>query len=385
MDLTKQNWKTHETGLGEQFTTEMPNKTRAFGNAEIVAMLERWLVRAKEGRLNYMALVAIEMGKTAYMDYMGSVDVEEQVPWAVDQLKQLIENIIKARMPPPQNYDLDASYVCYNCCKQALAFDFLVWLPGAEMERRREGAPGPLKVGFWAGVSGTQGLYVNYRVKMFDGVVKPAVPLIGAVEDPMACYGRTRGYRLREIVEGFGKGEEIPKYKPSNRARSLIDSWFTHDERPITITLREQDVYWEHRNSNLEAWLRFGKYLEDRGEMVIFVRDNAKADERLPDASTCPDASKFLDVRCALYERAKCNLLVSNGPASLLLFMDAPWLMLSQHNPNSEYMPETPEWWARNGMEPGQYPWLKPHQREVFSMDDFDSIMSAWKEYRGAL
>ena len=119
---------------------------------------------------------------------------------------------------------------------------------------------------------------------------------------------------------------------------------------------------------------------------MVFVRDTAKANEPLDGVSTCPDASIHLDVRCALYERAKTNLLVSNGPASLLLFMDAPWLMLTQHDPTSEYSPETPDWWVLNGIpEPGKYPWLGPAQREVFSLDDYDSIMTAWKDYRNAL
>jgi len=296
-------------------------------------------------------------------------------------MADVIEKIIDARQSPPQDHDLDASYVCYNCCNQALAFDFLIWLAGAEMERVRENAPGPLKVGFWRGKSGVQGLYVNYRLKMFDGVVRPAVPLMGAVEDNAAWRGRTRGYRLRELVEGFASGLPVPKYRPSLRARALVDSWLVHDEKPIVITLREQDGYWEHRNSNLEAWKLFADHMESRGELVVFVRDTAKATEPLEGYSTCPDASIHLDIRCALYERAKCNLLVSNGPASLLLFMDAPWLMLTQHDDSSEYPPETKEWWALNGLEPGKYPWLRPAQREIFSMDSFDEIMSAWREY----
>lgn len=371
----------------EMLTTALPVKGRAFGNAEVQAMVDKWAAIVRKGGINYMALIAIEHGKTAFMDYMGSVQVENQIPWACDQLKGMIEKIIEARMPPPRNPDLDASYACFNCCKQAIAYDFLIWLIGTEMERVRMNAPAPLKVGFWAGTTGTQGLYVNYRLKMFEGVCRPAVPLIGAVEDARACYGRNEEkYRLREIVEGFAKGEPLPKYRASAKARALVDSWLLHDERPITITLREQEGYWEHRNSNLDAWTRFAKYLEDRGEMVIFIRDNAKADEELDGFSTCPDASKFLDVRCALYERAKTNLLVSNGPASLLLFMDAPWLMLTQHDPDSEYSPETPEWWILNGMEPDKkYPWLGPAQREIFAVDSYDEIMKAWKEYRDAL
>src|SRR5215472_14426857 len=134
----------------------MPRKGKAFGNAEVCQMLERWLVRAQEGKINYLALVAMEGHKTALMDYIGSVQMETAAPWACEQMKVMIEKIIEARKSPPADPALDASYVCYNCCNQALAFDFLVWLAGAEIERVREGAPGPLKVGFWFGASGTQ-------------------------------------------------------------------------------------------------------------------------------------------------------------------------------------------------------------------------------------
>src|SRR5215472_12821127 len=93
----------------------MPRKGRAFGNVEVCEMLKRWLARAEEGRINYMALVAMEGHNTALMDYIGSVQMEAAAPWACEQMKAKIEQIIESRQTPTADPSLDASYVCYNC------------------------------------------------------------------------------------------------------------------------------------------------------------------------------------------------------------------------------------------------------------------------------
>jgi hypothetical protein len=116
------------------------------------------------------------------------------------------------------------------------------------------------------------------------------------------------------------------------------------------------------------------------------IRDTSKAAEPMPGFATCPLASVNLDVRCALYARAKANLFVSNGPCTLAQFMDRPYLMLTQHHEGSEYYAETAAWWRRNGMEPGSgYPWQTQQQREVFSGDTYDEIIGAWDAFSKVL
>lgn len=363
-----------------------PKIGRVFGNAEVVEMLEQWTEAARKGTISYVALIAMVPPRHALFDYRGSVEMEDCAPEVIDQLKAMIEEMISKRQLPAPDDSLDASHVSYNCARQSLSFDFLIFLVGAEMERRREKAPGPLRVGFWFGDNGSRGLESVYRQTMFVNVVRPSLPLLGAVEDTVAVRGRNRGYRLREIVEASRRGETVPKFRPSDRAAAEVASWFLEEERPITITLREQGDNWPHRNSNLDAWLRFGDHLRQQGETVVFVRDTAKAGDPLPGHSTCPAASASLEARCALYQRAKTNLCVSNGPVTLLQFMEAPWLMLSQHDDSSEYFPETSKWWEECGLVPGdQFPWSRPDQREVFSKDSLDEIMEAWHDYSRVL
>ena len=69
------------------------------------------------------------------------------------------------------------------------------------MIMRREGAPGPLKVGFWLGRDGKTGVGTPARRRAFDNVVRSALPLIGAVEDNRAILGRAKHYYAsRDIV-----------------------------------------------------------------------------------------------------------------------------------------------------------------------------------------
>ena len=154
--------------------------------------------------------------------------------------------------------------------------------------------------------------------------------------------------------------------------------------RPITITLREMDLY-PYRNSNLWAWLNLAQYLTDHGEYVVFVRDTAKATEKLDGFEICPEASVDLHSRMALYEIAKLNLFVANGPTTLGWFGDFPWLSFTRIEPDGhEYVPNTPSFWRDNiGIEVGtQLPWALPDQRIIWQPDDYENLIKAWEEFQ---
>ena len=151
----------------------------------------------------------------------------------------------------------------------------------------------------------------------------------------------------------------------------------------MTITLREMDRF-VHRNSNIEAWCAFGRWLEARGEQVIFMRDTAKADEPLPGFKTFPAGSKNAFMRAALYEQAKCNMFVSNGPIGWSLFGSRPWLAFHTVADDEPSECNTPAWWARfqGIVPPEQYPWSGPQQRLVYADDSFENLCAAWEDLR---
>jgi hypothetical protein len=307
--------------------------------------------------------------------FAGEALMEHELKKAIKNLDGELDQSIAAWQSPEQDQSLDASYVCYNMATDPNGYDFIVWLIAMEMRRVRLGAPAPLKVGFWTEF-GKHRTPTDTLSMWLNNVFRPALPMIGAVEDPAACRGRgTRHFTPRVIVEAAEEGEKVPLL------RSVIQS----NQHPgsVTITLRESGK-WPQRNSDLVAWGLFAEYLDRHGEHVVIVRDTAKADEPFGDFTTSPQASRDLDFRMALYENAKLNCFVSNGPATLAVHSKAPWMMfIPVEDQGSTYYANTPEFWDRYvGIEMGvgQYPWSGPNQRIIWKKDRFENIVAAYRE-----
>ncbi len=350
------------------------------GNAEVVALLERWLEVAKEGEACYAALAMIKMPNLMIVDFVGATEVEMAIEHALDQVKAKIAAAKKRRNLPPRDPNVTADHVTYNVAHYPLSFDFVPWLIDAEMERRRASAPAPLKVNLWTG----PGICHNaeFRRGWLANVVRPALALIGAVEEEVDAGGRSADwFTYRDVTANAKAGVPIPHFKAPEEAMAKVAGWLEGGPAPVTITLREAE-YWPHRNSNMVAWLAFGAELERRGERVIYVRDTAKAEEPLLNCETCPLASIDLHTRYALYEQAKCNLFVPNGPWCLALFGTKPWLMFNKITKGDLFLPNTPGWWEKfQGIqEGGQFPWQQSDQRIVWASDDYDTIITAWQQ-----
>lgn len=347
------------------------------GNAEVVVTMERLLEVARQGQMAYVAVAMCFDGTPpkAGAEFAGAINMEPVAKEAIKHLQSKLEASIQ-NYTLPQRADLDASYVTYDVPNGQLSYDFLPWLIDAEMTRIREGAPAPLKVCFWFGRDGKTGVTLPSRRQMLDNVVKPMLDLVGAIES--RSMGRSKAFfGMRDIVRASRAGEPVPMLK-----RLLKDN-YPDRKGSVTITLREAP-HWPHRNSNLEAWRRFARWLVDRGEHVIFVRDTAKADEALPGFATYPPGSRWLHNRMDLYHGARANLGVSNGPMSLCWFTDKPWLQFIALNEDGHpYWPNTPKYWREiHGIEAGgQWPWARPGQRLVWGEDSFDNLVEAWERH----
>jgi hypothetical protein len=351
---------------------------RPTGNAEVIGLLEYWLEQARKGDLYYVALAAVkDMDQVAY-DYAGAKGLEDRALGCLTTCAQELETLINARRPGPRNYNLDASYVEWDCVGTPVCWDYLIWLVDAEMTRRRLKGPPPLRIHF-SRVDELDSVSRDF----FENVFRPLLPLIGAIEDVDAKGGRHKPlYVPYDIVIASKAGEFVPRLAASDRARDAMNGWL-HGTEPITITLREAP-HWTKRNSNLGAWLKFAKDLEGKGENVIFIRDTFKATEPLlPGFATCPIAAWNVDLRMALYEHARCNLFISNGPAGLGLFSDRPYLYFVNIKRDAEYPANTPGWWKKsNGVADGeQWPWALPTQRMIWQPDTYENISEAWEKY----
>lgn len=339
-------------------------------NPVVIDLLEAYLEAARKGNFDSVAIAMTGYPDRAALDFAGDVVLEKATREALGLLVDRVDESIAIRALPKPNPQLGYDYAVYNCMEGPLGFDYLVWLIYAEMIRRRAGAPAPLKVAFWMGSKETGRLSLRDRHQWVDGVFRPALCLIGAVEDPTAMRGHSHQvYVTRPIVEAARHGQEIPRLGPPQAGH-----------QHITITLREAD-HEPARNSNLDAWLRFAVYLGRIGERVTIIRDYVKAHEPLGHYLTNPLHSTDLMSRMDLYESAKANLFVSNGPTILAIFGSRPWLQFVRDADG------TPEFWRdKIGLSPGeQYPWSAPDQRVIWKPDAYDNIVSAWDEHFGSI
>jgi hypothetical protein len=350
---------------------------RVTGHPQVVELLETYLALAKDPNHHFgsVGIVVTSAPGTCACDWAGDLQLEEKTLEAVDMLGERIKGSIANWKFPPRDETLDESFVRYNVAHSPLSYDFVVWLVDAEMTRIRAGAPAPLKVGFWLGQDPELRMNRDRRRLWINRVMRPALKLIGAVEDERALYGHSKPIFVARDITRFCKlGEKVPVLRPTKK-------WPSYGH--VTITLREADHY-DARNSQVDAWCKFASEIE-RTERVIFVRDTAKATEPLGGFETCPDASLYLEDRMALYASAKMNFFVSNGPIGLTIFGEAPFMaFITVQDEDDPLGCNRPEFWeAAYAIKIGeQFPWLRQDQKLVWLPDTFNNIKRAWEDWR---
>jgi hypothetical protein len=354
-----------------------------YGNDAVVSTLEALLTEAKRGQASYLIAALLTHGVKPMAGTFGSPAIEDAAVRAGEELVAIMKARVHNHMLPPRDLSIGADHVCYNVASGStpLSYDFLIWLMDQEMTRLREKAPAPLKVHFWMGHDGRGSFDLPGRWQMFEHVMRPALGLIGAVENRRDVGGRFKNlFTSKDIVAAARCGEKVPHFHvPVTRPIS--------GPAPVTITLRETNTY-TYRNSNLAAWLALATELQKQGERVVIVRDTAKAHKPLKGFTTYPPASINLHLRTALYEQAKINLFTSNGPSIIGYFINRPALCFQPiEDENFDYEPYRPSYWPKHfGIEVGeQWPWCRPDQRIVWAKDDYANLIQAWNEIREVL
>ena len=135
----------------------------------------------------------------------------------------------------------------------------------------------------------------------------------------------------------FGDGEQFHSYlnfgepqKPVLKvplaAASVVSKALEGIENPVSITFRQSDFELT-RNSNIRAWSDVADWLKANGCTPIIVPD-AEADmlNRHVDTGhfTYKAAAHSVQIKLALYEQCKVNLMTTGGPMVLALFSDVP-------------------------------------------------------------
>lgn len=210
---------------------------------------------------------------------------------------------------------------------------------------------------------------------MLNKVARPMVEMFGFTEvDSVSENAMQFTYISRPSTDIYRETGHLPVYHASREATE----WAQQFAGVITITLREAE-HWPMRNSDKAEWIKFSQTLKGR---VIFVRDTCKADEPVEGFETCPEASRDLHKRLALYRGARMNFFTTQGPACLTWFTkDIPYVNI--YTPTPGYHCYDQAWLAEyHGVEPdGQLPWHDPSKQRIVRMaDTCENIASVWTE-----
>ena len=357
-------------------------QTAVEGNAEVRQCLDFLMANEK---IKYIAVsYTTELGHFDIMQ-AGIVGSENDINTGLDVLKRrLLARIEGVSLVQNPTKTPTADHVIFNLAKAPINFDFLSWLVVSEMTRRREGAPAPLKVQWFHGNDGKSSIDTPKKLQNFNGIFRPLLVLFGAIEEEFGAGRLVESCSLGPAVEAHRSGEDVPQLEVPSELMKVIREDFAAKwvKPPVTITLRESEHY-PHRNSNLEEWIRLARWLRGQGEEVVFIRDTAKAMEKIEGFDDYPAASIDLLCRAAVYAQARANLFVSNGPAMLAVFGDKPWLIFNEVQNEGTYPANTDEGWLQCAgiRPPEQWPWSSKRQRIIWKADTFEVMRDAWIEH----
>lgn len=222
----------------------------------------------------------------------------------------------------------------YDFAVSPAKYDFIGFLLDAERYRQLVGedgiqfvfVPGP-KDGFRDDKLPPK---PEIRLKMLQNILIPMCGMLGIPAKIYICQSRVEALEFQLKVTGqeifpteYRATDPTHHYGMHVMARSFHRKFYPlRAYKPIepqldliTITLRECH-YWPSRNSNREVWLEAGKVITDAGLRVLFIPDTDS-----PAIDGDWQATTDLHHRAALYEAAKHNFFVSNGPAWMAAVM----------------------------------------------------------------
>lgn len=307
-------------------------------------------------------------------------------------------------------------YAFYDLKVAPVTFDYLWFLTGADLERRRLGldrvhvviVPGPHD-----GVRREHREYERVvdaegRRARIHNMLLPAASLLPSCAGVTLTDGRRQAAGLRaaarhvypadyetalpvypsslDCIGAARTGERvIGVLRATEQALADVERFLAlraGQRRVVTITLRAYR-YMPARNSNLAAWAGFARALDPERYFPVVVPDTEQAIEGLPPEldglTTMPEAAWNLPIRMALYERAWLNMGVNNGPMGLCWLNDrARYVTLKMATPG---VPQTALDYMRSlGFEAGQsMPFATPFQEMVWQDDTPEAIASAFQ------
>lgn len=239
--------------------------------------------------------------------------------------------------PPRKGLTPTSIKACYDLASQPCSFDFATWLAVARTNGAQE-----VRFSVDGGFKSKD--YGDPRER-FESILKPLCELVGVPYSIGKKEGHLFGHFISDLIgtyKKFGRLEKYGKYEGGEYT---------------TVTVRNSRK--EYRNSS-DDWRKFAKEI---GALVI------------PDYA---DVKIDLAERFRIYQNARLNLFVNNGPAMLCICSDIPYGILKYANKGGA---TNEEWLAGQGLPRGsQYPWANERQRIFWGGDSYSEIREAFEE-----
>ena len=194
----------------------------------------------------------------------------------------------------------------------------------------------------------------NYTLRQaeerWESIVKPAVALFGLTYSIGERRGLEINHMLLAAIKTYNQMGIIGKIPVPCKDRGYV-----------TVTLRKSRN--PERDSKEDEWMKFAAQCDRK---VIIIRD-------------WDETPLSIEDRMTLYAGAYTNMMVINGPLTLCIHSDAPYI--SMRTIGCERSGSTsPSFSAKNGIAPGfQFPWANSNQRLSYLDDTAENIMH---EYR---
>lgn len=188
-------------------------------------------------------------------------------------------------------------------------------------------------------------------VERFISIVEPAVSLYGIDYS----VGDRRGFECSHVLIAA-----VETYKRFGRIGKINVECIPQDY--VTITLRKSRS--PERDSNEAEWLRFAKRCPYE---AVILRD-------------WDQQQTGLHERMALYAGAKMNFMVINGPLTLCIHSDAPYLSMRTIGGVNSGSTSPQQIYGLTGITPGfQFPWAHSMQTLSYLDDTCENIEAEWQ------
>jgi len=189
----------------------------------------------------------------------------------------------------------------------------------------------------------------NYSIKQAEerwlSIVEPAAALYGLTYSIGERKGLEISHMLRAAIDTYRHTGKIGKIK-----------WPVTHKDYVTLTMRKSRT--PERDSKEDEWREFARRCDRK---VIWIADNE-------------DSSLHLHDRMTLYANAFVNIMVINGPVTLCVHSDAPYICMRTIGCEKSGS-TSPKFMAGNGITPGfQFPWANENQRMSYLDDTVANI-----------